>query len=476
MNKCEKLKAARLKHDRFPKLLAISFIFASVTSYSLYSLSLAMDLPMGDHWRWIRGLLVHFVNGRIGLFEYITGEFYPFSHSHIITLFFVWINYLFFDLNYKIEFYIGLISHMVMIFLLSKYYLKNICNPIEKKYALLILILFFCILLNPRNVVAWSLVQFEYFYLMTAVVFLISFASFLRKRFPVWGVAILVPLFFFIGDAMGISAILAVVTYIILFELTDKYNALLMIVTIIAICYGLAHLIIPDMHPHTQLTKMETLIFLIDNPLIVFNFLLRVCSQTLAEPTAFKILFGKYSDIMLYLSGLLILIFMLMAIGFYSFYRNRIFPTVLPMLFILFAMATTIGIMFSRLPEFGPSIAHANRYTRLFQLGFVGALWINAGVLFHFISELPLYDKFMKNFGIAVATTILIGLLSHSAFLWKDHGSIVEGRQNALQALKQYANDFDFDIGGVERRCSDHFCKPSIIFLRDNKLSFFNEQ
>ena len=116
MNKSEKYNTALLKHDRFAKLLAISFIFASVTSYSLYSLSLAMDLPMGDHWRWIRGLLVHFVNGRIGLFEYITGEFYPFSHSHIITLFVVWLNYLFFDLNYKIEFYIGLISHMAMIF------------------------------------------------------------------------------------------------------------------------------------------------------------------------------------------------------------------------------------------------------------------------------------------------------------------------------------------------------------------------
>lgn len=457
------------------KTISYVFIAISIISYVAYSMVLAIDLPWGDHWRWIRGLLIHYINGRIGFFEYVTGEFYPFQHSHMVTLFVVWINYLLFDLNYSLGFYIGLISHLILMFCLSKVYLKDTREFIDNRYALLILMLIIAIMFNQRNFVLWSLVQFEYFYLLTTFGFLYLFDAYIKQRVSMWLLGTCIPLVFFLGDAMGVAALLAVIGFIIVFEIKHHYKTLLMIIATLAACTWLSHLLIPNMHQHSA-SMLDAINFFVNNPLVLISFVIKVCAQTLTEPASLKILFDGNWEAAEYIVGIVVSVFILSAVGLFIRFRGRLFQTDMPILLVSLTFMTVLGIMFSRLPVFGDDIAHSNRYIRLFQLGFVGALWINMKVIFYFIKHKPEIKKSLIGVSVGVFSIVLIGFCFHNVHLWKYHGSKIKASQRSVDTLRLYGEDLDYDVGSVVTRCKNDFCRPSVIFLKQNKLSIFRTQ
>lgn len=459
------------------KVLFFLSLAVMIGSYALYSISLAMDLPMGDHWRWIRGLLIPLTDGRISFWEYITGEFYPLSHSHMVTLGFVWLNYNFFGLDYSLEFYIGLVSHVVLMVWMAKVFYNEQGLAIGRLSTCLVIIVFYSILFSPINVVAWSLVQFEYFYLLSAFAFFVLFSSCMDGRLHASiFILILIP-YFFLGDAMGVSAMASVMGYILLFELKARWRFLIGMVFVVGVCYLISHLIIPNMHPHTNISKTDSVLYLINHPAESVAFVIKACAQSITSMAALKHVFGQdFGQLIQNVVGVFVLGFVLLATGLYFCFRRVYEISSIPMLMIAFTVATLLGVMMSRLPTFGPDVAQAARYLRLFQFGLVGALWINLVVFVRMFNGSGLAHRAAKVGFSCLVAVFISSFFVHSVFLWKYQGSIVKNRQNALEALRTYAIDPDFDIGSVEGRCKNDFCKTSVLFLKENDLSIFRKQ
>ena len=139
------------------------------------------------------------------------------------------------------------------------------------------------------------------------------------------------------------------------------------------------------------------------------------------------------------------------------------------------ALIGLLGIMLTRFPVFGVDIAHADRYMRLFQIGFIGALWINVSGLKLVIDQQRSIGKIGLRIFSLIALFIVGGYLLQSEILWRYHQSIINYKQNVVMAIRTYANNPSYDIGKYHDRCKNNFCRPSVDFLKENQLSIFRE-
>lgn len=474
----ERYNSISSKKEFAIKALFICFIATIVLSYVLYSLTLTMDLPLADHWRWLRQLFIPYLHGKKTFAEYLTGEFYPFSHSHIVTLFNVWVNYHLFDLNYKYEFYFGLLNQLILVTWLVRIYYNSTQDVIKPSWALFVSCLLLSIILSPSNVIPWSLVQFEYFYLLFSSALLIAFSKYLKNEFPFAGLAALVFISFFIGDAMGIAAIFSIIGFILVFELKNHYRTLLSIIAVLVLAYFLALLVIPNIenNPHSSITKLDVLHYILENPLNVPVFILKACAQSLLKVATIKLLFGsELWQIAQYIIGSFVLGFISCAIIAFFRFRKTIIKSDLPMLLITFFLVSLLGIISGRLLEFGPNIGEAHRYIRIFQIALLGATWINVTVLLHFFETKKTFRKPLITLTSLISILIIMGFLAHSVFAWKYHKTVLKNRKIIVDTLIIYADNKQVDIGKVHPRCSKDYCWPSVKFLQEKNLSIFKD-
>ena len=113
--------------QRFAKILSFLLLLSIVANYTLFALALSWDFPSMDQWVWLRNVVLPYANNQIGFWGFITYEFVTLSHSHILTLLAIYINYHLFDLNFSIN---GAVGHGALIlsagYLYKQLFSKNL--------------------------------------------------------------------------------------------------------------------------------------------------------------------------------------------------------------------------------------------------------------------------------------------------------------------------------------------------------------
>ncbi len=439
-----------------------------VTSYTAFSLYITYDLPLGDHWRWIRGLLIPYTEGKISFWKYVTGEFYPLSHSHIITLGLVWANFELFNLRYDLEFYIGIIATLALLFLLLKTFVNQQQHENSKTYLYFSILALTAVFINPTNLVSWSLVQLEYLYLLGAVIFLLTVDKSIRFQKNNIILFIATVVMFFVGDAMGVSAIFTAIAFFLFFSLRTHYRQLALMVIALVVCYWFAQWLIHDMHPHSRYSKFEALRFIAANPIDTIQFVLNSYAQCLIDNRFLQKL-GEHKKAVQLSLGALALLFQLSAV-FLSVKYHRESDSWFPLLLIFFCGVSVLGITLSRLPQFGTSHAFGTRYIRLFQFGLLGGLWVYLAMLPRIKGKL---SPGILTVILSVAVMVIIYTAASHYHLWKYRHSRLNAIDTIAEAMVTYSLGDQFDLGQYHSRCKNEFCKSSIEFLSKHQLSLF---
>jgi len=457
-------------------LLTIGVLIA--ISYIKFFWLSTLDLPKGDHWRYL-AQLIKYIDGQRSLWHFLSSDFYTLSHSHIVTLGVVLGNYYLFDLRYDLEAYIGLLSVAVLaIFIIYRFYVMHIhsSSPLILGSAL---VAFIAVLLNPHNVVSWSLVLFEYFYLLCAVL-----ALYWYEKLPVqgWGRScffIAMPFYFYLGDAMGASAILSMAVWTVLFARDTHWRHLAVSLVIVGICVYSVSVLLPDMRPHTKVGKLDALEYLVSHPLQAIQFILNLYSQGLVAYQYVAKLFPENGALVQQLIGLLLLSFQLGAVFVAVRFRHLVSGQ-LPLLLIIFTAISAVGILLSRLPEFGPTYgvnyAFGLRYVRLFQLGMVGALWIYFSIWINSTDKNLLSHLGLKLAMIIVFVCLLVSSYYSHQYFWNLIPSAQRHNERVVIMFKRAANGSDIDLGAADPRCAKNFCDKQLAFLKQQRLSIFREE
>lgn len=460
-------------------VLAGLLLAAIIVNYMLYAGTVAFDLPEGDHWRWLRNGLIPLVSGEKNFWQYITVEFVPLSHSHIPTLFEIWLNYHLFGLDYRLESWLGLAGMFATFALLCRLIWTRPGFALPAWAKVWLILVFAFLLLNQRNILSWTLVQFENLYLFAILAYLVyvdrTLAGSGSRARLLWATVAV----FFLGDAVGFAAMLGVIAYLLVLMPRREGRLLLQMLAILIVGTIVSLILFRGINPLALLNRggagsdepgIVTYVF--THALDFIKTVLMLLAQGLGGQQEFRFYGGDAWLVPRYITGFGIAVYMGVAALAYMHYHDRLITTALPMLMILLCLASLGGIVVTRFQAFGLDIASANRYIRLFQIGLLGATWINAALLFRLYEQsrlkIPVLAAACCFTAIAVTAYVL-----ETHFYWRFHEAVLDNRAAMANAYREYARDDAYPVGDYHARCARHYCRDAIAWLEANELSLF---
>ena len=463
------------------KISTTIVVVLMIGSYISLSAFLAYDLPQADYWEWLHKLLIPYLNGEIDLLEFLSGAFRPFTHSHIPTLLVQLANHQFFDLRYDLECYIGLVATLLAYgYLIRSYYVSVSAN-----FSGALLALSLCaasaILLNPFNINPSGLVQFEYVYLLVAVLYLAAYNSVVRGEMNAFAWAAITFGNYMIGDAMGTAAMLAAATHLVLIV---PLNRKMKIVTPAALALLAGYIVSENFFTYVgpaYLDKVNSIPFVLSNKLESLVFIAIGYSQGIIDQHSLvRRLIGEGYTTVAILTGAVSLTLSLCAFVLYVIRRNT-FSNHLPALLIIYSGIIVAGIMLSRFPLEGPLYALNDRYQRLSILGIFGAYWIFS---FEFFTRRQVGGETHTRKSLygavalqIVSAGILLVHLASSLARW----TTIEYERDRLDTMAggivAFTENPEIDIYKFiyERHCYSDDCVNAVYFLKNNRLSVFRQ-
>jgi len=172
----------------------------------------------GDQWFWVSHVLVPLEDGRMSLFDAVTFEYQSFAHSHIPTLFVFLINDAWFGLTPTIDTVVGVLSLSGVVVIAWRHLAD--APPAWRRLAVAVIAGSIFVSSDPSNFV-WSLLQFQMFYVLVAVVYLERFGARVENpsaRFAVFAI----PGAMILGDSMGSAAVAASLIYLTLLVIARR--------------------------------------------------------------------------------------------------------------------------------------------------------------------------------------------------------------------------------------------------------------
>ena len=452
-------------------LLGLSVIL----NFIIFGCNLAFDYPLGDHWRWARSLLIPYINNEINFWEYLTGEFALLSHSHILTLLSMFLNFKVFHLRFDLDVYLGIgcyaASSVIIILHLKRIYAKHLETPFFCIFILAFIMVYFS--LNSVNIFTWTLLSFEFLYWLMAMVLLILYDQWITTGYSkipylIWFVVV-----FFIGDAIGITALLTTISIsalLLLVNLEKRYVKLLIIqLGILILCIGITVFVFPDFKKHSA-SKSSSLVYLVGHPVEMVHFILNCFSQSIIEVSGLKHYLGNYFKYIQLSVGLFI--FILNLFCFYLYLIKKIYiRTTLPLAFLIFTAISIFGIMLTRLPTYGPEYAFVGRYNRLFQPSCIFCLFVLGESVI--LNSSP-WDVFCKKMFILLFICVCGIQAGTVMFRWKYIDSQWRYQEKLLNATYDYyCSGCNEQFDKLNPRCRNQFCDSALSFFAERKLSFF---
>jgi len=454
--------------QRSAKTLTFVLLLSILANYTLFAYVASCDFPVSDQWVWLRNVVLPYADNQIDFWGFITYEFETLSHSHILTLLAIYINYHLLDLNFSMN---GAIGHAALLF--SAYYLYR---QLFAKYPemdnssirflpiIAISCAFFSI--SNRTTFASNLLSFEQLYLALAS---IGALLILNSADNIKGYALTFFVAFFmitLGDAMGVVAAVSLVGVYSLSALIERKNfvKLLVVIAPFVMLVTLNVLFDIDSREHAS-HNISLLQFATENPASVVQSITNLSSRVFFNLAQFRLHLAE-NQLPIQLSACLSLLIIAYA---YTIYVSRKLyrQSYIPLFLLIFTGVAFIGVFSSRVPVFGAEYMHGGRYYRLFAMAGIGALYV---FYLNLIEDTTVVNKSIT----ALVCVAVIGFHVAASFhAWGAIGSTQKYQANITYQAIAYSNDETNDFAEQFSRCSKEYCESSIAFLKDKKMSFF---
>jgi hypothetical protein len=455
---------------RSAKILSFILLFSIVANYMLFAYVLSWDFPVMDQWVWLRNVVVPYANNQIDFWGFITYEFETLSHSHILTLLAIYINYHLFDLNFSIN---AVIGHGALIFSACYLYKQLFSqNPHMDNSSIqfLPIIAISCAFFSISNKTTFTvnLLGFEQLYLALAAIgaLLIINAPQNKKGYAL---TFVVTLFMItLGDAMGVVAAVSLVGVYIFSALIERKNLgkLLVLITPFLMLVTLNILFDIDSRKHAS-HNISLFQFVTDNPALVVQSITNISSRVFFNLAQFRLHLAE-NQLPIQLSACFSLLIMVYA---YTIYVSRKLYThsYIPFFLLIFTGIAFLGVFSSRVPVFGPEYLHEGRYYRLFVMAGIGTLYI---LYLNLRKDTTALNKAIT----ALSCLAVIGFHAAASFhAWSSMGSDQKYQTNINHQAIAYSNDETNQFSEQFRRCHKEYCQSSIEFLKNKKMSFFRK-
>lgn len=421
-------------------------------------------IPLADEWRWMQRLLIPYLNQDIGFWQYLTGEYALFSHTHYLTLLFILGSYWWGDLDYSLMTWFGLVGYYGTWLLLILYVRPMLVNT-EKWLQYVCLLMLTAAYFSPLSDFPWGLVVFEYiFYFMAIGLLCLYDATLYQKvRFRYFIPVLLLVLF--AADTPGLMAALAVFSWSLVltfFRRVSLVHPLSILVTILF--FFLLHFMILGKGIGSGHSLSTSLLSLTKSPAAFFSSIVLFFTQGLWATYLLKLLFGEEARLIQGIIGSAGVV--LFCWSMWVFIKAQGYrKTQLPFLLTTFSFVAWFTILASRYLDHGIYILDEPRFVRY-------------GIPFYLAAAVALaFAKFQRDKWIALASTIFILGVFGVAISAENHRRVyvIEFFENAKTELRREI----IDPEGLANRlpqCINGLCEPSIIFMKERQLSIFSEE
>jgi hypothetical protein len=182
-----------------------------VGTYLYNTVRFDKDTLLGDQWYWVRNVLVPFEEGRLSLFNAITTEYASLSHSHIPTLIVFITNVRILDLDLTVDRLIGTVSLLAVLYIIFRH--ASVSQPGVDPWIVTAAASSLLFMSSSWGNFAWSLLQFQMFYILVAVWYLYRFGKQVESP-TAFHALVVVPAAIVLGDAIGVAAVLSSLVYL----------------------------------------------------------------------------------------------------------------------------------------------------------------------------------------------------------------------------------------------------------------------
>lgn len=320
----------------------------------------------GDQWVWVKNVLMPYDAGDISFWQAMTYEYQVFGHSHILQLFVFWFNSEFLSQSLRVDSFIGILSVLAIFAVFIRHlYLRQ--SPLL--ITLFTATVLSTILFSSANssVFGWSLLQFQYLYLLIAIIYLHQFPSLMNgKLIPLFSACLFVFLF---GDAIGFAAIAATILYSLVLSFFDKslwrrclnYIAFITLTSIVLFFLFKGGRVVP----HTSFLEFAG--FSLKNPIDIVDGILKSSAMMFVylrtSDTISMIGFLKTYQLGIILSSVWLIM------GAYAVFKIKDKSTIaFPISLTLTGLIFAIGVLKSRIVLFGPETMLTGRYYQFYTL------------------------------------------------------------------------------------------------------------
>lgn len=424
-----------------------------------YLVRVANNIPLSDHWAWISGLLIPYVEGRISLGQYFLGQYTFLAHSHFATFAFLLIAYQYFALDFYLHFVWGAIFYVAGALLIASQFQQWRHDDANFHLAVLIgAIGYFCI----TSDFPWFLVVFEYFYFALALCLLVAFDRTVQQRMP-WPA--FVPLFALVlvfGDYIGLAASFTVLAAAALLALTGslpwrKFAHLLLAA---ALVLASMRLLLGPGIPGSETARGAALAALATSPEVVVRAVLSSMSQPLIDNA---ILGHHFERPHLLRYGLGAIVALALSAVLWLYWKQQAYrKSILPPLFIAFSFLAALAILTSRFFDGGEDILLAQRFTRLFTLYVVGFA----------LAAALLEGRAARAITSTFAVVCVAAYAVSATHQWRHIDHVHAYFDRAEQLIRDHEPG-DEALGRHLARCSRGFCDDAVVFMRERRLHVF---
>lgn len=455
------------------KYFASAYLLTLIFSFTWYILTINPNFIQGDQWRWMNEVVMPFYKGQKNLFDSVTYEFQLLSHSHIITLAVFLINAKFLHLNLLVDTWIGLISLCLVFMIICRYLYDKYENWDIRAILLVCTIASMLFNFSVRVAYTWSLVTFEYFYLLASVFFLYCYSFLFLQKNIIAYFALLVFIYFF-GDAMGIASIASVVcisTVMIMMGNIEKRHGLTLLAFVIILII-VSFLLVKIGHAkHTKVSNESAILYIFEHPFRVMEMIFKGLGRTIINmPLGVKIYGIEIRKPFSLISGLIVAIF--------SFYlvvirikRREIEDLIFPWLLMIFSIMCILGVVRTRLPEYTPDYIFGDRYYRCLVCFGIGFLIM----LYDSIRNISRKNWMMLAFNsICVSIIVFNMIIAFYALVYSIKTNEIHFN-DWKKAISLYLKHENNEFESLNERCKHEYCRKAIVFMNENHLNMFNK-
>lgn len=421
-------------------------------------------VPLADEWRWMQRLLIPYVNGEIGFWQYLTGEYALFSHTHYLTLLFILGSYYLGNLDYALMAWFGLAGYLGA-WLLLVAYVKKLITEQEKWLQYTCLLILTAAYFSPLSDFPWALVVFEYIFYCMAIGLLCVYDATLynRLRFRYFIASLILVLL--AADTPGLMAALTVLSCSLVLSLLkrESWRRPLIILLIIAAFFAIHYLLlgkgIGGNHPLSV-----SLLALLEKPFAFVSSLILFFSQGLWVTYLMTALFGDEFRLMQGVVGGAGVV--LLCVSFFIFYKNRGHNTTqLPFLLITLALVAWFTILTSRYIDHGVYIFDQQRFVRY-------------SIPFYLAAAVALAFSRVAHEKLAVLCAVVFMSGVYCVAMYKENPRrwyVIQYFDNARAELLREVTDPE-ELARRLPHCVNGLCEPSIIFMKERQLSIFAKE